>query len=58
MVGDSVDDIVAGRSAGALTVLVRSAGKEALESDERTDVVITHLHELIPLLDTGISSRR
>lgn len=40
MVGDSVDDMVAGYEAGALTVLLRSAGKETLEADERTDVVI------------------
>ena len=41
MVGDSVDDIVAGYEAGALTVLLRSEGKEELERDGRTDVVIS-----------------
>lgn len=41
MVGDSVDDMAAGRDAGALTVLLRSAGKEDLERDERTDVVVS-----------------
>lgn len=41
MVGDSIDDIVAGYEAGAATVLVRSPGKEELEVDERTDVVVT-----------------
>ncbi len=40
MVGDSVDDMTAGREAGAVTVLLRSEGKEELEGDERTDVVI------------------
>ena len=40
MVGDSVDDMIAGHEAGALTVLLRSEGKEGLESDERTDVVV------------------
>lgn len=41
MVGDSVDDIEAGYEAGALTVLLRSEGKEELERDERTDVVVS-----------------
>lgn len=40
MVGDSIDDIVAGYEAGALTVLLGSKGKEDLEEDERVDVVI------------------
>ena len=41
MVGDSIDDIVAGFEAGALTVLLRSPGKEDLEDDVRTDVAIS-----------------
>lgn len=41
MVGDSIDDMAAGYEAGALTVLLRSEGKEALEGDERTDVVVS-----------------
>lgn len=40
MVGDSVDDMAAGRDAGALTVLLRSEGKEDLEGDARVDVVV------------------
>jgi len=57
MVGDSVDDMAAGRDAGALTVLLRSQGKEDLETDERTDVVVSRLDELIELLDGGLCSR-
>ena len=53
MVGDSADDMAAGRGAGALTVLVRSAGKEALEGDARTDVVVGGLGELGGLLLEG-----
>lgn len=41
MVGDSIDDIIAGHDAGAATVLLRSEGKEELETDSRTDLVIT-----------------
>lgn len=40
MVGDSIDDIIAGHDAGAATVLLRSEGKEDLEKDPRTDLVI------------------
>ncbi|KAH9826208.1 putative hydrolase [Teratosphaeria destructans] len=57
MVGDSVDDMAAGRDAGALTVLLRSRGKEALERDERTDVVVGRLDELIALLEEGLQAR-
>lgn len=41
MVGDSIDDIIAGHDAGAATVLLRSEGKEDLEKDPRTDLVIS-----------------
>ena len=58
MVGDSVDDIVAGYDAGALTVLLRSEGTEELERDERTDVVVDRLDELIELLEKGLARRR
>jgi phosphoglycolate phosphatase-like HAD superfamily hydrolase len=57
MVGDSIDDIIAGYEAGALTVLVRSEGKEELEVDSRTDVVVSRLDELVGLLDGGIEAR-
>jgi phosphoglycolate phosphatase-like HAD superfamily hydrolase len=50
MVGDSIDDIVAGHDAGAATVLLRSEGKEELEQDPRTDVVISRY-----VLDVTIS---
>ncbi|WPB03645.1 uncharacterized protein RHO25_008286 [Cercospora beticola] len=58
MVGDSVDDMAAGRDAGALTVLLKSEGKEELETDERTDVAIGTLDELITLLERGIKPAR
>jgi phosphoglycolate phosphatase-like HAD superfamily hydrolase len=57
MVGDSIDDIIAGYEAGALTVLVRSEGKEELEVDPRTDVVVERLDELVGLLEEGIEAR-
>lgn len=57
MVGDSIDDITAGYEAGALTVLVKSKGKEELERDPRTDVVVERLDELVGLLEGGLRSR-
>jgi phosphoglycolate phosphatase-like HAD superfamily hydrolase len=57
MVGDSIDDIIAGYDAGALTVLVKSPGKEDLERDERTHVIVERLDELIGLLESGIEAR-
>lgn len=57
MVGDSIDDIVAGYDASAITVLVRSEGKEELETDERTDVVVSRLDELVGLLEEGLVVR-
>lgn len=57
MVGDSIDDMTAGHDAGALTVLVKSPGKEDLESIEQTHVVVERLDELIGLLEGGIEER-
>ena len=60
MVGDSVDDMASGRDAGALTVLLASVGKgqsEELVNDERTDVVVHRLDELVELLEKGIVPR-
>lgn len=54
MVGDSIDDMVAGREAGAMTVLLRSQGKEELEFEECTDVAVDRLDELIKLLEHGL----
>lgn len=54
MVGDSIDDVVAGYEAGAITVLLRSEGKEDLERDGRTDVVVSRLDELVGLLEEGL----
>ncbi|KAG9838389.1 haloacid dehalogenase-like hydrolase, partial [Aureobasidium melanogenum] len=57
MVGDSIDDIIAGHDAGAATVLLRSEGKEDLEKDPRTNLVISRLDELIDILERGFESR-
>lgn len=58
MVGDSIDDMIAGHDAGAMTVLLRSEGKEELEKDPRTHLVISRLDELIALMKDGLNAAR
>lgn len=53
MVGDSIDDITAGRRAGAATVLLVNEDNEHLIDDEYTDLAINRLDELIPVLENG-----
>lgn len=55
MVGDSVDDMAAGRDAGAVTVLLRSEANAHLVDDARTDVVIDRLDDMIGLLENGLT---
>lgn len=57
MVGDSIDDMTAGRRAGAATVLLVNPANEHLASHEHTDLVIGRLDELIGHLDEGFMGR-
>ncbi|KAK2003208.1 haloacid dehalogenase-like hydrolase [Colletotrichum falcatum] len=57
MVGDSIDDITAGRRAGAATVLLANDVNTHLVDHEHTDLVIRRLDELIPILEEGFSGR-
>ncbi|OLN85964.1 putative uncharacterized hydrolase [Colletotrichum chlorophyti] len=57
MVGDSIDDMTAGRRAGAATVLLANDVNEHLIDHEHTDLVIRRLDELIPILEEGFCSR-
>lgn len=50
MVGDSIDDMHAGRRAGVATVLLRNDVNQDLTNHEATDYVIDSLPELIGLL--------
>lgn len=54
MVGDSIDDITAGRRAGAKTVLLVNDVNRHLVDHEHTDLVITRLDELIDVLENGL----
>ncbi|KAI5805782.1 putative HAD superfamily hydrolase [Geopyxis carbonaria] len=55
MVGDSMDDMAAGRAAGAVTVLVRNErNKELGEGSRWADVVVGRLDELVDVLEAGV----
>lgn len=57
MVGDSVDDMAAGRRAGAATVLLVNDVNQHLADHEDTDLVITKLDELVDILEGGFQGR-
>ncbi|KAL8862589.1 MAG: hypothetical protein Q9178_001087 [Gyalolechia marmorata] len=57
MVGDSVDDMVAGYKAGAATVLLSSEDNEGLEKHEYTGVAVGRLDELVGMLEEGFEER-
>lgn len=57
MVGDSIDDMTAGRTAGAATVLLVNPANEHLAKHEHTDLVIERLDDLIGVLEEGFTAR-
>lgn len=54
MVGDSIDDMTAGRRAGARTVLLVNDVNRHLVDHDHTDLVISRLDELIDALENGL----
>ena len=57
MVGDSMDDMVAGYKAGAATVLLSSKDNVGLDENEFTGVAIGRLDELVRMLEQGFEER-
>lgn len=57
MVGDSIDDMTAGRRAGAATVLLVNSANQHLAEHEHTDLVIRRLDELVGILEEGFVGR-
>ncbi|KAG5981688.1 hypothetical protein E4U55_002669 [Claviceps digitariae] len=57
MVGDSMDDMEAGRRAGAATVLLVNEVNRGLAEHECTDLVIERLDELVGILEKGFEGR-
>jgi phosphoglycolate phosphatase-like HAD superfamily hydrolase len=54
MVGDSIDDMTAGRMAGAITVLLTNEANDHIKEHEHTDLCIERLDDLIPILEHGV----
>lgn len=57
MVGDSLDDMVAGYKAGGATVLLACKENEGLKGHECTGVAIGRLDELVGMLEVGFEER-
>ncbi|KAI1810869.1 HAD-like protein [Poronia punctata] len=57
MVGDSIDDMTAGRRAGAATVLLVNKENAHLADHPHTDLVIGSLDELVRVLEDGFVGR-
>lgn len=57
MVGDSIDDMAAGRAAGAATVLLVNEVNKALADHEFTDLAVTKLDDLVEILENGFEGR-
>jgi phosphoglycolate phosphatase-like HAD superfamily hydrolase len=57
MVGDSIDDMTAGRLSGAATVLLLNDVNKALVEHPNTDLVIERLDQLINILNCGFKGR-
>ncbi|KAH7148816.1 HAD-like domain-containing protein [Dactylonectria macrodidyma] len=57
MVGDSIDDMTAGRAAGAATVLLVNDVNRVLAEHAHTDLVIRTLDELVDILEHGFVGR-
>ncbi|OAA77869.1 HAD-like domain protein [Akanthomyces lecanii RCEF 1005] len=57
MVGDSIDDMTAGRAAGAATVLLVNEANKELAEHAHTDLVISRLDELVEILENGFLGR-
>ncbi len=57
MVGDSIDDMTAGRKAGAATVLLVNEVNRELAEHAHTDLVISRLDELVDILENGFQGR-
>ncbi|KAI5857302.1 HAD-like protein [Durotheca rogersii] len=57
MVGDSIDDMTAGRRAGAATVLLVNDVNRHLADHDHTDLVIERLDDLVDVLERGFVGR-
>ena len=56
MVGDSIDDMVAGWRAGAATVLLQNEENGEVAGREETGLCVRGLGELVGILEDGFGS--
>lgn len=56
--GDSIDDMTAGHTAGAATVLLLNDRNTHLKDHEHTDLSIERLDDLIDILENGFVGHR
>lgn len=57
MVGDSIDDMVAGAAAGTATVLLTGVDNQELKENEHTGFWIERLDDLVDVLEAGLRER-
>lgn len=57
-IGDSIDDMTAGRRAGATTILLLNEHNAECRTHPDTDVSIARLDELVEILDNGFDVTR
>lgn len=57
-VGDSIDDMTAGHTAGAATVLLLNEHNASLKEHAHTDLCINRLDDLIGILEKGFIGSR
>lgn len=57
-VGDSIDDMTAGHTAGAATVLLVNERNAHLQEHAHTDLCISRLDELVDILERGFVGTR
>ena len=57
MVGDSIDDMTAGRLSGAATVLLANEANAHLVDHPHTDLAIEKLEDLIEILERGFKGK-
>ncbi|KAJ5082788.1 hydrolase [Penicillium argentinense] len=58
MVGDSIDDMTAGHTAGAATVLLVNERNDHLREHAHTDLCISRLDDLVEILEQGFAGTR
>lgn len=57
MVGDSIDDMMAGRRAGAGTILIQTDVNDHVRNAYETDVTVSDLTDVIDVLKNGFESK-